>query len=221
MSAVNYRTTRRALRGRGGVSLVEIMVGMTISVMMMAAISMAVQTQNRSSARETMRVDMTHALQNTMLLMERDLRMTGYLSGTSCVDCEAGSISTADQTSITIVYDTDDDGDREAVTFRRDQAGDAGYDADHPRMLRIDAGGAIFPLAANITGLSIQYFDSAGTQIADAAINTSTGTQTNRDTIRSVRVTVSARSARSTTGPGAGFMTDSLTFRVTPRNYIT
>ena len=211
----------RPLSGRGGVSLVEIMVGMTISVMMMAAIAMAVQTQNRSSARETMRVDMTHALQNAMLLMERDLRMTGYVSGASCVDCEAGAITAAEQTSITVVYDTDDDGAREAVTFRRDQAGDANFDADHPRLIRVDAGGAIFPLAADITGLSIQYLDASGNQIADADINASTGTQTNRDTIRSIKVTINARSARSTTGPGAGFLTNSLTFRITPRNFIT
>lgn len=192
------------VNGISGATLVELMMGMSISIVMMVAIAMALQTQGRSSNRETGRVDLTHNLQNAAIRMEKELRMAGYQSGATS-GMNVGAITTANPSDITFVYDTDDDAVREAVSFRLDTAADPGYDVSHPRIVRADAAG-ILPIGADITGVTFAYYDANGAVTAVL------------DDIRNIKVTINARSARINPDTGA-YITGSLTFRVTPRNF--
>lgn len=214
------------LKGIGGVTLVELMIGMSISIVMMAAVVMAIQTQGKSANRETDRVDLNHNLQNAVIRMEKDLRMAGYQT----VDSSAlytGAITAANVNSITFKYDTDDNiatGDakgRETIMFRADIAADAGYIAAHPRLLKVafNLDGTVasqIPIATDIcannatpcgaSGLTFTYYDSTGAVTAVL------------DDIRSIKVTINGRSARLNRDTNA-YTTGSLTIRVTPRNF--
>jgi Tfp pilus assembly protein PilW len=214
------------LAGRGGLlkrvagtSLVELMIGMSISIVMMGAVVMAIQTQSKSSGRETDRVDLIHNLQNAALRLEKDLLMAGYQT----VDSSAlytGAITAANANSITFVYDTDgstltgDAKGRETVSFRLDTVADVGYNAAHPRLLRVDAVG-IRSIATDIcantavpcgaAGVTFTYYDSLG--VVTAVL----------DDIRSVKITINGRSPRINRDTGA-YRQGSFTIRVTPRN---
>lgn len=214
------------LRGRGGVTLIELMMGMSISIVMMAAVVMAIQTQGKSANRETDRVDLNHNLQNAVIRMEKDLRMAGYQTVDSSA-LHVGAITAANLNSITFSYDTDDStatGDakgRETIMFRADTVADAGYIAAHPRLLKLalNADGTVAsqtPIATNICadnatpcatpGLTFTYYDSAGA--VTAVLND----------IRSIKVTINGRSPRLNRDTNA-YTTGSLTIRVTPRNF--
>ncbi|MBF0634373.1 MAG: hypothetical protein HQK85_06940 [Nitrospinae bacterium] len=222
------RTTSRGalLMGEGGVTLVELMIGMSISIIMMAAVVMAIQTQGKSANRETDRVDLNHNLQNAVIRIEKDLRMAGYQSIDSSA-LHTGAITAATANSITFLYETDDNtatGDlkgREGIMFRADTAADAGYIAAHPRLLKValNADGTVAsqnPIATDIcadnatpcgaSGLTFTYYDSAGA--VTAVLND----------IRSIRITINGRSPRLNRDTGS-YTRGSLTIRVTPRNF--
>ena len=201
------RITHRGglVRGDAGATLVELMIGMSISIIMMVAIAMALQTQSRSSNRETLRVDLTHNMQNAATRLQKELRMAGYQSGATS-GMNVGAITTANPSDITFVYDTNDDTIREQVAFRLDQSTDPGYDVSHPRLVRVDAAG-IFPVGSDITGVTFVYYGADG--VTPTAV---------LDDIRSVKVTINGRSARINPDTGA-YITGSLTFRVSPRNF--
>lgn len=192
------------MKGSHGATLVELMIGMSISIVMMVAIAMAVQTQSKSSNRETGRVDLNHNLQNASIRLQKELRMAGYQSGATS-GMNVGAITTANPSDMTFVYDTDDDGAREAVSFRLDNSSDLGYDVSHPRLVMVDAAG-ILPAGSDITGVTFVYYDANGA--ATAVL----------DDIRNIKVTLNARSARINPDTGA-YITGSLTFRVSPRNF--
>lgn len=198
------------IRDSRGATLVELMIGMVISIIMMGAVAMAVQTQSKSTNRETARIDLIHNLQNAAIRVEKDLRMAGYQT-VDTSNLHVGAITAANPGDMTFLYDTDDNsgtGDakgRESLTLRIDQAGDAGFDADHPRLALADAGG-IFPIGSDITGVSFEYYDVDGAVTAVL------------DDIRSVKITINGRSARVNPDTGS-YITGSLTIRVTPRNF--
>jgi Tfp pilus assembly protein PilW len=193
------------MKGGAGATLIELMIGMSISIVMMVAIAMAVQTQSRSSNRETARVDLTHNLQNAAIRMEKQLRMAGYQSGATS-GMNVGAIATASLNAITFVYDTNDDTIRETIAFRPDNSVDAGYNASHPRLVKVDAAG-ISTIGSDITGVIFVYYGSDG--ITPTAV---------LDDIRNIKVTINGRSARINPDTGA-YITGSLTFRVSPRNF--
>jgi Tfp pilus assembly protein PilW len=186
------------------------MIGMSISIVIMLAVVMVIQTQGKSADRETDRVDLYHSLQNGVNRMAKELRMAGYQT----VDTSAlytGAITTAGLNTITFLYDTDgnvatgDANGRETITFRLDTAADAGYKAAHPRLLKVTAAG-ILPIASDITGVTFVYYDSAGAVTAVL------------DDIRNIKVTLNGRSPRINRDTGA-YRTATLTIRVTPRNF--
>jgi len=211
---------RDRLSGKGGVTLIEIMIGMAISIVLMLALSMAVKTQSRSSKREINRVDMIHNLQNTAMRMRAELRMAGYQLGETS-DMHIGAITAANLNDITFVYDTNEDSVRETITIRADKATDAGYDASHPRIVRYWTDGTntnMRPIGDNITGITLKYYDSSDVQLADSAVNDTTGTQANRDNIRKVALVINARSESKDPDTQA-YLTGQLAFQVIPRNF--
>lgn len=198
------------LKGATGATLIELMIGMSISVIIMLAVVMVIQTQGKSSSREVDRVDLYHSLQNATVRVEKDLLMAGYQTVDSSL-LYTGAITTAGLNTITFLYDTDGNvatGDakgRETITFRLDTAADAGYNAPHPRLLKVTATG-IFTVGSDITGVTFAYYDSAGAVTAVLS------------DIRSVKVTLNGRSPRLNRDTGA-YITATLTIRVTPRNF--
>lgn len=199
------------MKGGSGATLIELMIGMSISIVMMAAVVMAIQTQSKSSNRETDRVDLNHNLQNAVIRMEKELRMAGYQTVDSSL-LNVGAVTVASPNAITFLYDTDGNtatGDakgRETVTFRLDTAADAGYNAAHPRLLKVTAAG-VFHIGSDITGVTFVYYGADG--VTTTAV---------LDDIRSVKMTINGRSPRINRDTGA-YITGSLTIRVTPRNF--
>ncbi len=216
----NMSISRDRLSGNSGITLIEILIGMVISVVLMLALSMAVKTQSHSSKREINRVDMIHNLQNTAMRMRTELRMAGYQAGVTS-DMHIGAITAANLNDITFVYDTNEDGNRETITIRPDKATDSGYDANHPRIVRLWSDGATVnmrPIGDNITGITLKYYDSSGIQLADSTVNSTSGTQANRDNIRKVALVINARS-ESKDPDSQAYLTDQLAFQVIPRNF--
>lgn len=209
---------RRFSTGLKGVTLVEMLVGLAISTIMFLAIAMAIQTQSRSSNREISRVDMLHNLQLAAHWIRKDVRMAGYQSGVMA-DMNVGAITAANQGDITFAYDTNDDTNRESISYRLDAPGDVGYNAAHPRLLKVDNDTpSIHPVGSDITAVAFKYYDAAGAQLLDANINGAMGTQANRDNIEVIEILISARSDKINQNTNA-YITGQLAFRVMPRNF--
>ncbi|MBI5814506.1 MAG: hypothetical protein HZB29_02720 [Nitrospinae bacterium] len=208
----NKAAVLKIVSGRGGVSLIEMLVGMMASIAMIMALVVVISTQSRSYATEMNRIEMITNMELASERVNKAVRMIGYRSG-ALSGMNASAITAAAADSITYSTDKDSDGTREPYTIRLDNAADPNYDAAHPRLVLADNTAAtIQPIGADITSIAFQYYDSAGTLIAD------TSTQANRDTIRKIKVTITGRTPK-TERTGA-YMTTATTFQVKPRNFL-
>ncbi len=136
--------------------------------------------------------------------------MAGYANG-------ANDITTADASQIAFVGDLDNDGTAETVIYRLDQSGDSGYDASHPRLMRKEGTGNTQAVAENISGLTFTYYDGTSNSITFS----DPPTQGERDSIRMITISVTARTSRKDPGypDNAGYREVTLTSNVRPRNF--
>lgn len=192
------------MRNEKGFTLVELLVAMTVGGIVMAGISMAYRSQQRSALVQDQVCAMQQNLRASMQLMEREIRMAGYdPAGT------AGSgIQTANANSIRITLDIHDgaDNDTDGIIDEFDEAGNGDGDTNDINeditYLRLDPDGdGVFdlfrrdaavagdqPIAENIDALDFIYLDEDGNV-------TATLTE-----MRSVQITVVARTDRRDRG---------------------
>lgn len=192
------------MRNEKGFTLVELLVAMTVGGIVMAGISMAYRSQQKSALVQDQVSAMQQNLRASMQLMEREIRMAGY----DPIESAGAGMQTANATSIRFTLDIHDgaDNDSDGIVDEFDEAGNGDGDTndinEDVTYLRLDPDGDgafdLFrreatvagdqPIAENIDALDFVYLDEDGNF-------TTTLTE-----MRSVQITVVARTARRDRG---------------------
>lgn len=188
------------MRNEKGFTLIELLVAMAICGIVLAGISMAYRSQQKSALVQDQVCAMQQNLRASMQLMEREIRMAGYDPAGSA----GAGIQTANAASIRITLDIHDgtDNDADGIVDELDEAGNGDGDTNDINeditYLRLDPDGdGVFdlfrrdatvagdqPIAENIDALNFVYLGQDGNV-------TATLTQ-----MRSVQITVVARTDR-------------------------
>jgi type IV pilus assembly protein PilW len=180
----------------GGYTIVELLVAIAISGVFLAAIYSAYFSQQRSTLAQEQVSAMQRNLRSAMYYMEKEIRMAGCdPTGKS-----GGKIETANKGQIRFTMDITDD------TGTGNPDGDVGdaeenigyylYGGNLVRDLTDDGddtnGGRV---AENIDAINFVYLDKDGNNLADDGLGNVTDPE-NRDKIRSIQVTVVARTGK-------------------------
>ncbi len=178
---------------KSGVTLVELMIALVLSMLVMAAVYMAYQTQYKSSHMEYKVITMQQDLRAAMDMMEKDIRMAGCDPAMSST---AGIIpSGSSSSSIFVSMDLNGDGDTadadEQVTYSMNGT-------DLLRNSQI--------IATNVTTLGFTYLDDNNNSVSPSSGN-----------VKSVVVTIVTRSDQPDPDTGK-YITRTLTRRIYRRN---
>jgi len=167
------------MRCAKGFSLLELLVSIAAASVIMAAISSFYHSQLKTHVTQEELVDMQQDARAAMYMMVREIRMAGFDPLNT-----GASIRLADETQIAFDSDSDGTADGSIVDAERIY-----YGLDNGNLVRggWDNPGSpspknMSPVALNIDALDFVYLDSAG------------DTTTDLDAIRSVQITVVARS---------------------------
>ena len=170
-----------------GFTLVELLVAMAISSIVLASVAAAYRTQIRTHATQQMVVDMQQNIRGAMYIMQREIRMAGHdptgLSG--------ASILVADDAELQFQSDDNEDGDfiggddpMEQVRYAMTADGALGRQLWN---------GPLSPLAENIDAINFVYLDGAD----PPNVLATPVPEINRSEIRSVQITIVARSGQN------------------------
>ena len=171
---------------RDGFSLIELLVAVALSVIIMAAIYSTYYSQQKSFIVQEQLAAMQQNLRAAMFYMEREIRMAG---------CDptrkAGAgLTTADATSLRFTEDTDGDTVLVSITYS------LYTDTDGIQKLGRDTGGGAIPVADNIEVIDFVYLDGASPPNVLNDPGTNNVLAAKIPDIRSVQVTVVARTGR-------------------------
>ena len=176
------------------------MIGIFTSLIILAGIYSVFQSQQVAYSSQEQINEMNQNIRAVMDLMAREVRLAGYKTSTAVFN----GIATAQPGTIRLLADINQDGNilggTEDVTYS--------YDVN---TLRIYRNGATLPIAENITNLTFAY------TLADG---TTTGNPASLDTIRKVRISITARTKNPDLGTGQ-YRSLTLSSDVTPRNLIS
>ena len=170
-----------------GFTLVELLIAMAISSIVLASVAAAYRTQIRTHATQQMVVDMQQNIRGAMYIMQREIRMAGHdptgLSG--------ASILVADDAVLQFQSDDNEDGDcddsMEDIRYAMTADGALG---------RQVSGGLLDPLAENIDAINFVYLDGAN----PPNVLATPVPESNRSDIRSIQITIVARSGQNLPG---------------------
>ena len=173
-----------------GFTLVELLVAMAISSIVLASVAAAYRTQIRTHATQQMVVDMQQNIRGAMYIMQREIRMAGHdptgLSG--------ASILVADDAELQFQSDDNEDGDfiggddpMEQVRYAMTADGALGRQLWN---------GPLSPLAENIDAINFVYLDGAN----PPNVLATPVPESNRSDIRSIQITIVARSGQNLPG---------------------
>ena len=166
-----------------GVTLVELMVALVLSLVLMAAVYLMYQSQSSSAASQGQVSQMQQDLRLVKDVMERDIRMTGLDPANS----DSFGIVTPAAQALTVSLDLDGDG-----TLDPAPAGElVRYALSGTKLTRQDGTAAAATLAEHVTTLGFAYLDRNGATTVTAA------------SIRTVVVNLGLRSARPEPETGA------------------
>jgi type IV pilus assembly protein PilW len=183
----------RILLEKRGFTLTELLVAMGLSAIVMASVGAIYYQQQKSFFAQEQIASAQQNLRTAMYFMEREIRSAGY----DPTQKANTSIQVANNNSITFQADLNGneaiDGD-ETITY---SLYDSGLDGDTE--LGRDTGGGNEALAENIDALNFVYLDGASPPnvLDDDGLGNVT---TNINQIRSVQVTVVARTGRADPG---------------------
>jgi type IV pilus assembly protein PilW len=174
-----------AHRNTNGFTLLELMIAMALSMIIMAAIYCTYYSQQQSYLVQEQIAVMQQNLRAATFFMEREIRMAG---------CDptrhAGAgISIANAHSFSFSEDTDGDGTLTTITYT------LFTDADGVKKLGRSTGAVYVPVADNIDVLDLVYLDGASPPNVLNDSMTKNVLAVRIPEIRSVEVTVVARTA--------------------------
>ncbi len=186
-----------------GFTLIELMVGMAIASVVMAAIFTFYQNQLKSHITQEELVDMQQDARVSMYMMTREIRMAGYDPANT-----GATIRTANAGQIAFDSDDNDDGaidvnsERFYFGLSNDADGDGVADGTPCNLERgsWDNGFnpvGLSPVALNIDALNFVYLDGAGTVLDDDGNGNVTASMA---AIRSVQITLVARAGEQLRG---------------------
>jgi type IV pilus assembly protein PilW len=185
-----------------GFTLVELMVSMTISLVVLAAIAGTFTVQTRQNSAEEHLGQMQQNVRGALDLMIREIQMAGYKPAGGTFN----GIQTSTATTLRIKLDLDSSG------LATDAATDDisyTFDASTGVITRtLNNGGSSATLADNITAFSFTYLDANG---ASTTTNTA---------VRKITINITARTAKPDPSYtiNNGYRTYQITADVTPPN---
>jgi type IV pilus assembly protein PilW len=189
-----------------GFTLVELLISMTISLIILAALSSTFLMQRKIYDVQEQIVEMVQTARAAMDMMTREIRMAGYDPTGAGFD---GITYDADQLEIKAdMYETNNTGNPDGDTDDSNEHIKYTMDSDYPFEIRRNTGGGRQEFALNIQSFTFEYLDSAGN-----------ATTTTAD-IRQIRITIKARTSKADADYSAnnGYRTHTLTSLITPRN---
>lgn len=193
-----------------GFTLVELMVGLVLSVLLIAAIFSTYRATSGGLRSQDLVVEMQQNLRTAVIMMTQELRMAGYDPTGSA----GASITVADRNSITFSIVADDDGEDNDGDDQIDESNelktieysfyDAYEDEDFGDINDIgrQVGGVKRAIAENIEDLQFYYMLDGAT----TPVQTVSATQLND--IRSVQIAILARISR----PDSRYTNQSVTY---------
>jgi prepilin-type N-terminal cleavage/methylation domain-containing protein len=212
----------REITGQAGMTLVEILVTMAISGLIASVVFSLFQTHHRIAVRQSQTSLMQQELFSAVSLISEELRMCGFSAqgapgfgfshrpATGTPDYGRATTRSAvycthDMNSDGIVNESGEGSLREHAGFRLNVANDGSVKAVPDNVLRKYDTGAVRwqPVNTNIGDLRFTYFNACGNVITDP--------HTNTQSIRGVRVEITAIPSSSSPGLGIGNRTVSTT----------
>ena len=175
-----------------GFTLVELLVAMAISSIVLASVAAAYRTQIRTHVTQQMVVDMQQNIRGAMYIMQREIRMAGH----DPTGLTGASILVADDAQLQFQSDDNGDGDfidgggndlMEQIRYAMTGGGDLGRQLWN---------GPLTPLAENIDAINFVYLDGAD----PPNVLATPVPEINRSDIRSVQITIVARSGQNLPG---------------------
>lgn len=199
------------IKHSSGFTITELLVSMTISLVVLAAVAKTFTVQTRQNSAEEQLAQMQQNVRAALDLMVREIQMakydpagTAFPSGTYGVTYSAsqlevksdvadgnGTISTATGSLEDIIY---------------------AFDSTNLYITRkLGSSGAADILADNITNFTFAYYDANGTAVTSTA---------NSGSIRKITITIAARTAKPDPGytTNGGYRTYQVTADITPPN---
>jgi type IV pilus assembly protein PilW len=185
------------MTNKGGYTIVELLVAIAISGIFMGAIYSAYTSQQRATLGQEQVSTMQRNLRSAMYFVEKEIRMAG------CDPTGKASalIKTAQNNGIRFTSDiTDDTGSGNPDGDTADAGENIGYYLNGSDLFRDltddgdDTNGN--RIAENIDALNFVYLDADGNNLADDGLGNVTDPE-NRDKIRSLQVTVVARTGKA------------------------
>ena len=160
---MQHRKSKTRACEQGGFSLLELLIAMTVTLAVMVAASTLLATSLRTRARENVRSNALASVQRALSIMSREIGNSGYGladNGIVVADSSAESI----RTRANLDNNSNLNGIDEDVRFVLQTA--------NREIVRYDnslAASQRSVLATNITGLTIKYFDLAGTEVSSGS----------------------------------------------------
>ncbi|MBU2487813.1 MAG: prepilin-type N-terminal cleavage/methylation domain-containing protein [Proteobacteria bacterium] len=188
----------KILRSRGGFSLVELLIAMSLGLFLLTLLSQTFLLQSRTYSAQEQEAQMTQTLRAGMDMMGREIGMAGYdpaQAGFNGLDLDTNKLK--------IRADINGDGDaldaNETITYQ--------YDTDTRRITR-DTGSGPQAFADSVTAFTFEFFQADGTAATSAA------------GIREVKLFISARTEKPDKNypENGGYRTMTLVSRITPDN---
>lgn len=192
----------RPFKKSAGFTLIELMISMTISLVVLAAIAGSFTVQNRQNSAEEQLGQMQQNVRGALDLMVREIQMAGYKPAGGTFN----GIQTSSTTTLRIKLDLDSSGvETDGATD------DISYTFDSSTGLitrTLNNGSSSATLADNITAFSFTYLDANG---ASTTTNTA---------VRRITINMTAQTAKPDPSYAAnsGRRTYQITADVTPPN---
>lgn len=177
-----------------GLTLVELMIAMVLSLVLMAAVYLLYQVQSSSSNTQGNVSQMQQDLRLSMDVMEKDIRMAGYDPKNS----KQFGIVTASAHELALTVDSNTSGavdNGERIT----------YSLVGGALNRTESGSSAVAIANNVTALDFTYYDRSGDPTATLA------------SIRAIKVSLATRSSKPDPESGA-YLERKLERRIRCRN---